>query len=219
MSTPPRSNDNLGFLSVIDHPRYGLVGGYLVLNTTGRPLEFQCTTPIKPNRAQEVLYGETLKPFLYGEQIGQTLLSRAKTETAYVLTDVEPVLAVQDFVNNPLIFVFKPNQTTEVAEPTQTPHISKELNESLKSFGIDRPRLYQDESVEPTLCLKSIPGLDIGRWKEIKIGKRTVAVPYRQPVDWDHFVDGIQHVSRTIDIVEPFTRIRLAIEEAHRGAA
>jgi len=213
MSTPPRNSDNLGFLTVIDHPHHGLVGGYLVLNTAGRPLEFQCTTPIKPNRPLEVLYGETLKPFLYGEQIGQTLLNRSKTETAYVLTNVEPALAAQDFVENPLIFVFGTKKTSETV---QTARISEELNESLRSFGIDQPRELEENDADPPFRLESVPGLDTERWKEIKIGKRTVAVPYRQPVDWDQFVEYIQQVSRSIDITEPFTRIYLAVDEAHK---
>ena len=192
MSAPPRTSDNLGFLTVIDHPRYGPVGGYLVLNETGRPLEFLCTTPIKRNRTQEIFYGKTFRPFLYGEQIGQTLLNRSKTETLFVLTDIEPVLAAQDFVEKTLVFVFGAQKTTET---TQISHISE----------------------ESTCQLEGVPGLDIERWKEVKIGKRTVAVPYRQPVDWDRFVDDIQHVSRTLDIAEPFTRIRLAIEEANKA--
>ena len=64
----------LGFLTVLDHPQHGLMGGYLVLNAAGRPLEFHCTAPVKPNRAQQILYGPTLEPFLYGEQIGQALI-------------------------------------------------------------------------------------------------------------------------------------------------
>ncbi|MGW8256618.1 MAG: hypothetical protein ACWGMZ_03940, partial [Thermoguttaceae bacterium] len=57
----------LGFLTIIQHEQHGLFGGYLLLNTSGRPLEFHCTAPIKPNRAQEILYGPTLESFLYGE--------------------------------------------------------------------------------------------------------------------------------------------------------
>ena len=218
MSTPPRTSNHLGFLTVIDHSHYGPIGGYLVLNVAGRPLEFHCTAPIKSNRAQEVLYGETFKPFLYGEQIGQTLLSRAKSEPAYVLTDVEPVLAAQDFFEKPLIFVFGVKKAIETAERPQTSQISEELSESFKSFGIDRHQTLKESESEPTFQLESVPGLDINRWKEIKIGKRTIAVPYRQPVDWDHIVGGLQQVSRMIDIAEPFARIRLAIEEAQKVA-
>ena len=47
----------LGFLTVLEHPQHGLFGGYLLLNLAGRPVEFHCTAPVKPNRAQQILYG------------------------------------------------------------------------------------------------------------------------------------------------------------------
>lgn len=95
----------LGFLTVVDRQPHGLFGGYLLLNRSGRPLEFHCTTPIKPNRAQEILYGPTLEAFLYGEQIGQTLLEKAKIEPNLVCTDREPVLAVREHVSLPMVLV------------------------------------------------------------------------------------------------------------------
>ena len=95
----------IGFLTVLEHGQHGLFGGYLVLNTAGRPLEFHCTTPVRPNRAQEILYGPTLRPYLYGEQIGRTLLAKAKSEPLAVCTDVEPALALRDFVPLPLALV------------------------------------------------------------------------------------------------------------------
>ena len=95
----------LGFLSVVEHSQYGLFGGYLLLNTTGRPLEFHCTAPIKPNRAQQILYGPTLESFLYGEQIGRTLLQKAKTEPSLVCTDRQPALAVREHVSLPVALV------------------------------------------------------------------------------------------------------------------
>ena len=42
----------------------------MLLNLAGRPLEFHCTAPVKPNRVQQILYGPSLQPYLYGEQIG-----------------------------------------------------------------------------------------------------------------------------------------------------
>ena len=85
----------LGFLTVVEHPQHGLFGGYLLLNLAARPLEFHCTTPIKANRAQEILYGPTLEAYLYGEQIGSTLLGQSKIEPLAVFTDRPPVLAVR----------------------------------------------------------------------------------------------------------------------------
>ena len=61
------SNDSqepisLGFITVIDHVDLGCIGGYLILNLGGRPLEFHCTAPVRANRAQQILYGVSLKP-------------------------------------------------------------------------------------------------------------------------------------------------------------
>ena len=36
-----------GFLTVLSSDEQGLIGGYLVLNQAGRPLEFHCTAPVK----------------------------------------------------------------------------------------------------------------------------------------------------------------------------
>ena len=100
---PPQAS--LGFLTVLEHEEHGLVGGYLLLNTAGRPLEFHCTAPIKPNRAQQILFGPTLESYLYGEQIGQTLLTKSTLEPLVVCTDVVAALAVRDYVPTPVVFV------------------------------------------------------------------------------------------------------------------
>src|SRR5438067_12582257 len=96
ISPSTKSADCLGFLTVVENAELGLLGGYLLLNAAGRPLEFHCTAPVKPNRTQEILYGPTLKPYLYGEQIGRTLLEKSKLKPIIVCTDSEPVLAVRE---------------------------------------------------------------------------------------------------------------------------
>lgn len=101
----PKSLSALGFLTVIEHEHHGLTGGYLILNKLGRPLEFHCTAPVKPSRAQEILYGPTLEPYLYGEQIGHTLLSKASIKPAVVCTDSLPVLAVRQYCDLPVVMV------------------------------------------------------------------------------------------------------------------
>ncbi len=95
----------LGFLTVLEHSHHGLFGGYLVLNTAGQPLEFHCTAPIQPNRAQQILYGPTLDAFLYGEQIGRTLLANATAEPSVVCTDRPAALAVREHVSVPVVLV------------------------------------------------------------------------------------------------------------------
>ena len=106
MTSPhPTSPPCLGFLTVVEIAELGFLGGYLLLNTAGRPLEFHCTAPVRPNRTQEILYGPTLRPFLYGEQIGQTLISKSKLTPLVICTDREPVLATRQCVELPVVFV------------------------------------------------------------------------------------------------------------------
>ena len=95
----------LGFLTVLEHAQHGLFGGYLVLNAAGRPLEFHCTAPIRPNRAQQILYGPTLEAFLYGEQIARTLLANATAKPGVICTDCPPALAVGEHVSVPVVLV------------------------------------------------------------------------------------------------------------------
>ena len=77
----------VGFLTVAESTETGFVGGLLVVNALGRPLEFHATTPIRPSRAHEILYGNTLLPFLLGERIAGSLVAHAKTALRLVFTD------------------------------------------------------------------------------------------------------------------------------------
>tara|TARA_R110002095_G_scaffold72727_8_gene61881 strand:- start:420 stop:947 length:528 start_codon:yes stop_codon:yes gene_type:complete len=85
----------LGFLTTIECPDGALIGGLLVTNHYGRPLEFQCTTPVKPNRTQEVLYGPTLIPFLLGEVIGLTLVEKMNIKPNLILIEQEQAIELQ----------------------------------------------------------------------------------------------------------------------------
>jgi len=81
----------VGFLSVL-HESGGFVGGYLVTNAWGRPLEFRISSAVQPNRIQQVLYGDTLAAYICGELIGKTLIDKAATAAPCVITDNPLVL-------------------------------------------------------------------------------------------------------------------------------
>src|SRR5215469_1926324 len=139
----PRSL-TLGFLTVVEHEQHGFFGGYLLLNCNGRPLEFHCTAPVKPNRAQEILYGPTLRPYLCGEQIGQTLISKSTAKPVAVCTDEPAVLAVQEFVSLPVALVALPSGDSQ--DPGSSPSRNLRLDAGhrsphLASFQLGRNRL------------------------------------------------------------------------------
>lgn len=96
---------SLGFITVRLHPEYGYFGGLLLVNHLARPLEFHCTLPIKPSRAQSILYGPTLDDFLCGEQIARALSMKAKSPPFAFFTDTPAVLSLRNIASEPIILV------------------------------------------------------------------------------------------------------------------
>jgi hypothetical protein len=93
-AAPAKALTAFGFLTVLESAEHGLFGGYLVLSPQGRPLEFRCSTPVSASRAQEILYGPTLRPYLYAEVIGQALVAGAELHAAVILTDQPDMLSL-----------------------------------------------------------------------------------------------------------------------------
>lgn len=193
-----KSNSALGFLTIVEAPDQGLFGGYLVLNRAGRPLEFHCTAPVKPNRAQQILYGPTLEPFLFGEQIGQTLLNKAKAQPQVVCTDCAPALAVREFVHVPVALVL-PAEGPAGGEGSTFADAA-----SLPALGEKVYRCDMAHARGP-----SGPVFHLGR--------NRLAVAALAPDDRQQVLDRLADLAETFDLAEPFLRIREAIDEARKG--
>jgi hypothetical protein len=189
----------LGFLTVLEDPQHGLFGGYLLLNLAGRPLEFHCTTPIKPNRAQEILYGPTLESFLYGEQIGYTLVGEAKTEPLVICTDREQALAVRPLIAPPVVLVLRPEDVdTDAAAGESVPKTPVE------PLGQRKFRLDSAHPAGPRLVTFSL-------------GRNRLGVPQRSEDDRQRITERLADLDESFDLAEPFLRIRQAIEEAQQA--
>ncbi|MCR4415700.1 MAG: hypothetical protein NUV77_25080, partial [Thermoguttaceae bacterium] len=188
-----KSKSALGFLTVIEDPDHGLFGGYLVLNPAGRPLEFHCTTPIKPTRAQQILYGPTLEPYLFGEQIGLTLVTKATAEPLVVCTDRPAVLAMREHVRVPVTLVLPPDGTA--------------CDEPAGAAGSGEAGRW--------LRLDTAHGGD--RLVSFVFGRNRLAVPMAAEPDRELIVQRLAVCAEAFDLAEPFQRIREAIAEARRG--
>ena len=136
-ASPP----TLGFLTVVEHDTLGLTGGYLILNTAGRPLEFHCTAPVKPNRAQQILFGPTLETYLYGEQIGQTLVAKGAAQPLVVCTDVAAALSVREFVGLPVALVLGDARPIETGAAAGVNYRVDAPHAELAGFELGRNRL------------------------------------------------------------------------------
>jgi hypothetical protein len=88
-------------LSVQQEPG-GFVGGYLITNAWGRPLEFRLSSAVQPNKVQTILYGDTLRNYLCGEVIGKTLIDKTTTPVQCVIVDSPAALDLRLKVEVPV---------------------------------------------------------------------------------------------------------------------
>lgn len=112
-SATSQSEPAFGFLSVLEHPTIGALGGLLLVNRRGRPLEFHCTAPVQTTRAEEILYGTTLRPHLYCERIGQALLDKATVPPAVVLVSQLDCWSLNELTCAPVVLVDPSGTSTE----------------------------------------------------------------------------------------------------------
>jgi hypothetical protein len=104
---PSSSPAHLGFLTVLHEPG-GFLGGYLVTNLWGRPLEFRLSTAVQPNRVQQVLYASTLAGYVCGELIGKTLFDKTATAAQVILTDTRDCWTLRRVADVPVVWVAPP---------------------------------------------------------------------------------------------------------------
>ena len=204
----------IGFLTALEDADHGWFGGYLVLSHQGRPLEFHCSAPVQPTRAQRILYGPTLRPYLLGEIIGRTLLLRAELPVQAVLTDLPDMLALADpkATRKPEILAcVEELADKENIAPTASLYRATEPGdaEAFRSSAYPAPvnanapeasETPSDKGQGPSLELAGVRlfGLAADRWVPSRLAQLLAPL-----------------IEQT-ELTEPFQRIREAIGEAQR---
>jgi hypothetical protein len=161
---------SLGFLTVL-HEASGYLGGYLVTNGWGRPLEFRLSSAVQPNKVQQILYGPTLEPYICADLIGKTLVDKAGTPVQLVVTDRESVLDLRLKLEAPVVWLAPPDAAA--------PEGGAAVRPASNGRG-------------PVLCHPRYPG-DAPAAREL-----------------------LDKLEGTLDLAEPFARIREAIGEARK---
>lgn len=100
----PSTPVSLGFLSIFGEGG-GWLGAYFVTNGWGRPLDFRLTSAVQPNKIQNILYADTLLPYLCGDLIGKALIDKASVSAGLVLTTCEHVRDLRLKLDVPLVWL------------------------------------------------------------------------------------------------------------------
>ncbi len=141
----------IGFLSVRQHHEHGYFGGYLIVNQLARPLEFHCTLPVKPSRAQALLYGPTIHDFVCGEQIAKALIVKAKLKPDLVITDSVACLAASQVCDIPLVQLTGELPAIAAGERLSLPASSAVPQHKFEAEGQTFAALADSRVTQPTL--------------------------------------------------------------------
>ncbi len=180
---------------MLEFPEYGYFGGYLIVSLLGRPLEFHCTAPVQPSRAQKILYGPTLEPFLLGEQIASALLEVTKLTPGLILANCEATLHARPRTGIPMVLL-----CANADRPLEVlPQIPGSTDVASASSAV-RGRVGQAAATNGIFSVASSH--------------------FQLPLGHESEQDEVNHLltelARQVDLAEPFDRIEEAIREAQR---
>jgi hypothetical protein len=142
------------------HETNGYLGGYLVTNQWGRPLEFRLSTAVQPNRVQQILYGGTLQPYICADLIGKTLVEKTGVPVQLIVTDTEAVLDLRLRLEVPIVYYMP-------SEPKKDP-ASVDSSENCSAIRIAQGSIWcharfpQDVAVVRELLDRLDGGLELG---------------------------------------------------------
>ncbi len=106
----------LAFLWLEDLGEGGFRGGALVTDHRGAPIEFRCTSPVRPTRLQRTLYGGTLPTCMCVELTGRPLMKELSEQPDVVLVAQPGFLELRDDIDCPVLMVGRQESADAEAE-------------------------------------------------------------------------------------------------------
>jgi len=108
--------NNLAFVTLMEVEDGILRGGILVTDDHGKPVEFRCTSPIRPNPVQRTLYGGTLMPHIAVELVGKPLVQAVQAALDVVLVQNEEFLSLRTRCDKPLLLARRQGEDMQLSE-------------------------------------------------------------------------------------------------------
>jgi hypothetical protein len=95
----------IGFIDFARFADGAIRGGLLVTDHLTQPYDFRATTPVKPTKVQQILYGKTLQIAMFNDLIGLPLLTSSREKITIVFTRHHTLLSLRPRLEFPLAFL------------------------------------------------------------------------------------------------------------------
>ncbi len=151
--------ERIGFITIVDVPELGYAGGMLVVSPVGRPIEFHCTPPVRENRTQKILYGQTYRGFLFCDQIAASIVEKSKSRPQLLITDRSALLALDKITDLPVAMLCSLDQTEnrvsgfevggeQVISHTENPQLLQRVKSACLEFTKSLPLVEPFERIQ-----------------------------------------------------------------------
>jgi len=87
------------------------MGGLLVTDQKGFPLEFRYTDPVSPSGLQKIIYGHALDRYLIVEVISRSLIESVADKPDIFITNSKLILELNELLGAPLISIQEGNES------------------------------------------------------------------------------------------------------------
>lgn len=141
----------IGFIKVTFNSTNGhAVGGMLIADNTGVPLEFTVTSAVRPTKAQQILYGNRLWSYVAVNLCAKELIEATKNKPKVIFVSEDWMLAVHEFTDIPVLVLRKGDELGSVSSrPTITPPKQKpEYGEIIDLTSLDPDMLDAFDRIE-----------------------------------------------------------------------
>ena len=105
LKVPDGSAPLLGYISIVELSPDLFRGGILLTDPRGKPQDFRCTSTIKPNAIQRILYGGTLIEHMGKDLCGLPLLNALPKTPAVILADRPELLVLRPTTEIPVLWI------------------------------------------------------------------------------------------------------------------
>lgn len=174
----------LAYLAVTSPLPNLYIGGLMITDGRGLPLEFRYTEPIQPTKIQQILYGQVLSSYIKREVILETLLKSIESKFKCLLVEDEQLVALG------------PNKGFCVIRLTETK--AAPLGELGKTEKISDTEVLLQSAHQASPIRLNLPDLSQNPEMASENGQPIYAI--------------LTEAGQTMDVQEPLKRIHKALE-------
>lgn len=167
-TTVKAPSDRVAFLGMLTVENgSGYRGGILVTDGWGKPIEFRCTAPVRPNAVQRTLYGQTLLPHIAVELIGLPLFKSLQEKPSLVIIQDDAFFDIRPHLDTVLVRLWRQGEQVRLQASGAQEQATSVLNCTTGKFQPVVAESHQEFRRDTEACSAQLSEM-FARWDLIE---------------------------------------------------